>query len=232
MTPKRDDDAGHAPERPGSRFSRRDWWCILFYVSVAVATGFADLRMRAYPKHAATKFIPGVVANAEPAPGRYRVLAPYLDYQVARVTGVSPQTVWHITRLLWIFLAYCIIHVYLRTCLPPEAAVAGVLLTAATPPLTFTNSWAHPDHLPELALFTLGAFAIARRSDLLFAAALAAAAFNRETSVFLVLLYAVAGPVTRIHAVRTAIFGLEWFAIYGGLRLWRGLEHYQYWQVE
>jgi hypothetical protein len=231
MTPKRGDDAERAAVHVGSRFSRKDYWCILFYVSVAVATGFADLRMRAYPKHPVTKFIPAVVANTEPAPARYRVLAPYLDYQVARVTGVSPQTVWHITRLLWIFLAYCVIHVYLRTWFAPEAAVAGVLLTAATLPLTFTNSWAHPDHLPELALFTLGALAIARRSDLLFAAALAVAALNRETSVFLVLLYAVAGPVTRIRVVRAGIFGLEWFAIYGGLRLWRGFEHYQYWQA-
>jgi hypothetical protein len=43
-------------------------------------------------------------------------------------------------RLLWIFLACVFMHVYLRTWFHPEAAVAGMALTAATVPLTFTNS--------------------------------------------------------------------------------------------
>jgi len=219
------------PAAVGSRVGRKDYWCVLLYVSLAIATGFADLRMRAYPKHPVTKFIPAVVANAEPAPARYRVLAPFIDHFIGRVTGASQQNVWYATRLFWIFVAYCIIHVYLRTWLTAEAALAGVALTAATLPLTFTNSWAHPDHMPELALFTLGALAVARGSDWLFAMALAVAALNRETSVFLVLLYAVAGPLTRRRVLGVGLFGVEWLAIYSGLRAWRGVQHYDYWQA-
>jgi hypothetical protein len=215
---------------PATHFGRKDCACLLLYVTIAIAVGFADLRMRAYPKHAVEKFIPAVIANIEPAPAKYRVLAPYLHDYTIRVTGASPLAVWYGSRLLWIFLACVFMHAYLRTWFQPEAAVAGVALTAATIPLTFTNSWAHPDHIPELALFALGAAAIARRRDALFAVALAAAALNRETSVFLVLLYAVAEPLSRARLLRAVLFGLEWLTIYGGLRLLRGLEHYEYWQ--
>ena len=144
---------------------------------------------------------------------------------------MSLLTAWYITRLLWIAAALCILHVYLRTWFPPAAALAGVGVVAATLPLTFTNSWPHPDHMPELALFTAGALAIARRKDVLFAIVLALAAFNRETSVFLVMLYAVAEPLTPARLARTAAFGFEWLSIYGGLRYVRGLQHYDYWQA-
>jgi hypothetical protein len=210
---------------------RKDVGCLLLYAAIALAIGFADLRMRAYPKHPVEKFIPAVVANTEPAPAKYRVLAPYLNHYIGSVTGASAMNVWYATRLLWILLAFLAMHAYLRTWFAPEAALAGVALTAATLPLTFTNSWAHPDHMPELALFGLGALAIAQRRDGLFGIALAAAAFNRETSVFLVLLYAAAEPLTRARLVRVALFGLEWLAIYGGLRLARGVQHYDYWQA-
>jgi hypothetical protein len=160
----------------------------------------------------------------------YRVLAPFAIDGVARATGASLVTVWYASRLLFIFLALCSIHFYLRTWFPPEAALAGVAITAATLPLTFTNSWPHPDQMPELALFTLGATAIVRQSDGWFAVALAAAAFNRETSVFLVALYAIAEPFTGRRFVTMVLFAVEWFAIYGGLRVARGLRHYDYWQ--
>jgi hypothetical protein len=210
--------------------ARKDYWCVLLYVTLAVATGFADLHMRAHADNVTKSYIPGVVAGTESAPGRYRVLAPLLIDGAAKVTGASLESAWHLTRLLFIFLAYCAIHAYLRTWFSSEAAFAGVALTAATLPLTFTNSWPHPDSIPELGLFTLGALAIARRADGLFAVTLAAAALNRETSAFLVLLY-FAQPWTRSRAVRAALFGLEWLAIYAGLRLARGLQHYEYLQA-
>jgi hypothetical protein len=211
--------------------SRKDYACLLLYLTMAIAMGFADLRMRAYPKHPVQKFIPAVVANTEPAPARYRVLAPYLDYYIARATGAASSNVWYTTRLLWLFLACCTMHAYLRTWFEPATSAAGVALMAATLPLTFTNSWAHPDHIPELALFGLGALAVARRWDLLFGVSLAVSALNRETSVFLVVLYAAAEPLTRARLVRSVLFGLEWLAIYGGLRWLRGFQHYAYWQA-
>jgi len=210
---------------------RTDFSCLLLYLTLAVAIGFADTRMRAYPMHQVDTFIPAVVAGTESAPAKYRVLAPFLDDSLARMTNASPKTVWYFSRLVWIFLAFALTHLYLRTWFPPGAAAGGVTLVAATLPLTFTNSWSHPDHIPELALFMLGAMAIARNSDRLFAVALAAAALNRETSVFLVLLYVAAEPLSRRRLGRAALFAFEWFVIYAGLRFARGIEHYDYWQA-
>ena len=211
--------------------TRKDGACLLLYASLAIATGFADLHMRPHTEKVVTECIPGVVANTEFAPGKYRVLAPLVIEKTAAVTGLSLQATWYISRLLFILIAFWCLHLYLRTWFAPEAAMAGVALTAATLPLTFTNSWPHPDSMPELALFTLGAMAVARRQDVLFFVVLALAAFNRETSAFLVLLYFVASPFTRAHIVRTTVFAAEWFTIYAGLRLARGIQHYDYWQA-
>jgi hypothetical protein len=213
------------------RMIRKDYWCLLLYLTLAVATGFADLRMRAHPSRGAVEFGPAVVANTEYAPGKYRVLAPFVNHYLSEAFDASPQNVWYVTRLAWILLAYVVMHVYLRTWVAPEAALAGVALVAGTLPLTFTNSWAHPDHVPELALFTLGALMIARRSVRGLAIALALAALNRETSAFLVLLYLIVEPITRGRMLQTTLFGLEWLAIYTGLRLWRGWESYDMWQL-
>lgn len=212
--------------------SNRDLWCVLLYITFAVAIGFADLRMRAHTDNVVKNYIPGVVAGTESAPGLYRVLAPFTIDGLARATGVSLFNVWLATRLAFIFAAFCSLHMYLRTWFEPEAALAGVATAAATLPLTFTNSWPHPDHMPELALFTLGAAAIARRRDGFFAIGLALAALNRETSVFLVILYAVAEQWTKPRLLRIAAFGAEWLAIYAGLRALRGLRHYDYWQAD
>lgn len=209
----------------------RDVKCLLLYVTFAVAVGFADVHMRAHTDNVVKSYIPGVVAGTESAPGLYRVLAPFTIDALTHATGAQMIDVWYATRLLFIFIAFCALHYYLRTWFSPGTSLTGVAITAATLPLVFTNSWPHPDHIPELALFTLGAMAIARRRDGWFAAVLALAAFNRETSAFLVLLYFVAEPLTPARTLRTAIFGVEWFAIYAGLRAVRGLRHYDYWQA-
>ena len=62
--------------------SRSDGWCLLLYVTFAVATGFADLRMRTHTDHVVKVYIPGVVAGTENAPGKYRVFAPMLIEEV------------------------------------------------------------------------------------------------------------------------------------------------------
>ena len=209
----------------------KDGWCVLLYLTLTVSTGFADLRMRPHTLNVVNSYIPRVVANTEFAPGKYRVLTPYIVDRIAKLFDAPLLNVWYITRLLWILAAYCLLHIYLRTWFSPEASLAGVALTAATLPLTFTNSWPHPDSMAELALFSLGAMAIARGAYGLFATALSAAAFNRETSVFLVLLFVVAEPLTQARIVKAALFSLEWITIYAGLRLTRGLEHYDYWQA-
>ena len=103
---------------------RSDFHCLLVYITLAVATGFADLRMRAHYDHVVASYIPGVLANTDGPPGVYRVLAPFLVDLLADLTGASIHAVWYTTRLLWILLAYLIVHFYLRTWLRPRSRSA------------------------------------------------------------------------------------------------------------
>ncbi len=198
---------------------------------MSVASGFVDLRTRAYPARAYEEFMPRVVDGTADAPEKYRVLVPFSLNAIARATGLTPGTLWHTSRLVLFWLAYVLFFIYLRTWLAPPDALLGTAIVAATIPLTFTNSWAHPDHIAELALFTAGCLAIARQQTVWLFVLVAAAALNRETAVFLVPLYFLTGPVSRGRVALTVLLLIEWGAIYTGLRLWRGFQHYDYWQV-
>ena len=211
--------------------TRGDWFAVILYAGAAVSTGFVDVRVRSYPEHAYKVYMPAVIDRTSGAPALYRVLVPYAFDWLARVTGISRAGLWHASRLLLIAAAYGAFHWYLRTWFPPVGALSGTLLVAALLPLTFTNSWAHPDHFAELFLFTLGCAAIARGHEWLFAAVLVAATLNRETAAFLVALYAAAGDWSRRHLSRTAGFAAVFATVYVGLRVWRGFEGYDYWQL-
>ena len=204
---------------------------ITLLASLAVASGFVDYRARIFPEYVFQTYIPGVLDGTYGAPAIYRVLAPYSIHALGQVTGLGPAGAWHLNRLCWFFAAYLILDAYLHTWFDDRTALTGTVLVAATLPLTFTNSWASADHIPELALFSLGCLAVARQRDLLFGMTLAAASLNRETAGFLVLLYAVGGPWSRRRAGRTMLFAAVWASIFVGLRLWRGLEHYEYFQL-
>jgi hypothetical protein len=195
---------------------------------VSVASGFVDLRMRQYPLRAYDEFIPRVVDGTADAPERYRVLVPFTVYGIVQSTGIPIPIVWHATRLALFFAAYIIFYAYLRTWFGHTPSLLGTALVAATLPLTFTNSWAHPDHVAELALFTAGCAAIAAHRVGWLAAILALATVNRETAVFLIPLYVLTGQRIRSRLGVAAALALEWSAIYVGLRLWRGFVQYDY----
>ncbi|MCC7008739.1 MAG: hypothetical protein IT184_07975 [Acidobacteria bacterium] len=203
---------------------------LLLYATVATAIGHVDYHVRANPERGFAEYTPGVVAGTEPAPGRYRVLAPYAYEGLAALTGFDRRSTWVLFRWLTIFAALGATHWYLSTWFDRGPSVAGVLLTTALLPLTFTNSWAHPDHLMELFLFTWGTACIARGATALFAAVLVANALNRETSAFLVVLFWMAGPFDRRRLRLTVGLGLLWLSIHAGLRLTLGVETYDPWQ--
>jgi hypothetical protein len=212
-----------------------DTLALVVYAGATLALGFADFRMRRFPLKVVAEYIPGVIDGTYGAPAIYRVLAPYTTHYFSAWTGVDPLVGFLVTRLVWIFAALVSVHFLLRVWYSPAASLGGSLAVAAFLPLTFTNSWAHPDSFPELCLFTLGCLAVASRRDVLLYPVLALAALNRETAIFLVLLWAVVRWGTTSlpsFVMRVAGYAAAWAVVYGGLRWWRGVQHYQYWMLD
>jgi len=215
--------------------SSRVWggWLTVFllYAAVATALGHVDYHIRASPERGFAEYSPGVVAGTEPAPGRYRILAPYAFSGLVQVAGLSPRTGWVLFRWLSLLAALLATHLYLATWFDRGPAVTGTLLTASLLPLTFTNGWAHPDHLFELGLFTLGCACIARGWTSWLVLVLVANGLNRETSAFLVPLFLLARPLHARHVRQAIGLGAVWLAVYVGLRWVLGFEAYDPWQL-
>jgi len=146
--------------------------------------------------------------------------------RLRQATGLEPAYAWVLWEWLSIFAALAAAHFYFSTWFDRGSTVAGSLLIAALIPLTLTNNWPYPDQFLELTLYTLGCACIARQIDWAFLVVLAASAFNRETSVFLVLLFLLSRPFARRHLIWTAAAALLWAAIYVGLRVRLGFVKY------
>jgi len=203
------------------------------YFVIATAIGFADFRMRVHPDRGFDAYPRGVVDNTEDPPGKYRVLAPFAFEGLVAATGWDRQLAGVVFRWVTIAAGLLATHWMLATWFSPVQALSGTMFSALVLLLTFTNSWPHPDHFVEWALCAAAVGAIARGHHLLCGVVIALAALNRETSAFLVLLYAVVPrwPWAVGQWLRLAGIGGVWALIYFGLRFWRGVAWYDPWQV-
>jgi hypothetical protein len=190
------------------------------YLAMATAMGFVDHHVRAFSDHAYAQYVPEVIGGTAPPPARYRVLAPFAYAQLVRSLGVAPESGWIVFRWLCLAGAFAAGHLLYRTWFSHGAALAGNAVVAVLLPLTFTNSWGHPDHLMELLLFTFGCACAARGWLALFLATLALAGLNRETSFLLVLVFIGAEVLTFRRLAWIAAAAGVWGAVYVGLR-WR-----------
>ena len=200
------------------------------YLAIATAIGYVDLRVRTHPERS-LQYVDSVVAGAEEPPGRYRILAPYAVVGFEHVTGFERANSWIAFRWICLLGAMLAGHFYFRSWFDAAPSAAGNVLIAALIPLTFTNAWSNPDQFTELCLFTLGCAAVARGWTWTFVPILVLNALNRETSAFLVLLFALARPLTRRHLIWSGGIGALWALIYVGLRWWRGFATYNPWQL-
>jgi len=213
-----------------------NWRAFLLYVCVALSLGFVDHRVRRekYREHVVTEYIPSVIAGTSGSPAKYRVLMPFSLDAFTRWSGQDAYTVFLFSELMFIGASLIVTHLYLRQWFTDAGSVGGTVGLAALLPLTFPNTWAHPDSFPDLLLFTAGCLAVAARRDLLLGAILLIGMFNRETMAFLALLWAVhrLPEWRRPETIRNGvlIFGIC-ATVYVGLRWVRGFEHYEMWMV-
>jgi len=211
----------------------RSRWIVvlLLYGAIATSLGHVDFHLRSYPERGFTEIVPAVINGTEFPPGRYRVLGPYAYEGLRRMTGLAPATAWVLFRWLCLFAGLLAMHWLLRAWFDDRTAVLGAIASAALLPLTFTNSWAHPDHLLEWGLFALAMACLAHDRFTLFVPALALCALNRETSVFLLPLALGARPISRRLLIEGGIATAIWATIYVLLRVWKGAAWYDPWNV-
>lgn len=200
------------------------------YGVLAVVLAFLDHRVRRFPRHVVTEYIPSVLDSTSGAPAKYRVLMPFTLDRLTQWTGGDPYIVFLFVELAAIMAALVSLHLLLRHWFSARAAMAGVAGAAAILPITFTNSWAHPDTFPDLALFTLGCLCVVRRREVQLAAVLLVGMLNRETMGFLLLFWGLQNwwpSRTRRATIGLLFLFAVCVSVYAGVRWVRGWETYR-----
>src|SRR5262245_9739100 len=141
-----------------------------------------------------------------------RLLAPLMSYDAAfdRVSTVFYFAA--ITAMLWSLYAW------LRWWFSDEAALIAALIAACAIRITMRQHDYAPYSFLEPTFVAMTLLAILRRQHVWLGALVAAASFNRETAVFLVLLYLVTSDGSRQAWARTIAYGSIWAAIFLGVR--------------
>ena len=154
-----------------------------------------------------------------------RLLAPLMSYDAAfdRVSAVFYLAA--ITAMLWSLFAL------LRSWFTDEAALIAALVAACTIRITMRQHDYAPYSFLEPTFVALALLAILHRRHALLGVLIAIASFNRETAVFLVLLYLVTSDGSRQAWARTIAYGAIWAAIFLGIRAVSG-ERERYWSIE
>jgi len=152
-----------------------------------------------------------------------RVLQFWIPEQIIRVFGVSIADAYMLQRWLFVFLAFCCFHLYLRRWFNRAATFAGVVFLAAVLPLTYGNYLQESAPLLML-IFLLTLWAIRERWTAAYVVLLFVGAMTNETILILPAVYFVWSlrePTIR-HATRvlgrTLLASLPAFAIIAVIR--------------
>jgi hypothetical protein len=156
--------------------------------------------------------------------GPTRILSRAMPYDTAydRVSVVFYLAA--IVGLLWSLFAY------LRVWFSDEAALIASLVAAGTIRITMRQHDYAPYSYLEPTFVALALIAILRRQHAWLAALITLATFNRETAIFLVLLYFVTSDFSGRAFKWTAIYGALWSAVYLTVR-YVGGDADRYWTI-
>jgi len=138
-----------------------------------------------------------------------------------------------VLNFLIIFAGFWLLFRYLSIWFPDGYALGGVLFSACSMLVGFSEHFYQPWSLLEPALFTLGLLLLYRHMYIVFGIVIALATLNRETGILLALAYPVVNlflPADRRTTASASsrrlwlslIFLLIWATIYAGLRLTLG----------
>lgn len=186
-----------------------------------------------------------IIDGIAPSQYRHRVLVPYLVHALAK--ALSPLS-GHRQRLRLhdhgstgaFIIAYQVfdfaailfslgaLYALLAVWFTSEQSLVGTLLAAFTMQLTFRDHYFHPWSLLEIGLFALGFLLIYREQHKWFGVVLVAASLNRETSIYLLIVFFFTKVIdwkgkpviaSRKHLALLGIYSAIWLAIFVGLRV-------------
>jgi hypothetical protein len=168
------------------------------------------------------------------APNAYRVLPAFAAEATHRILGISAPYAYGINGCIFIFLAMCVFHFFLKKWFSTEITLVGILFVFAALPLTY-GLIAQPSDTFSLFIWAVGLMLIRDRKDIWLIPVILIGTLNRETTVFLILAYFLfrldEDAKGRLIGY-SAVYFLCWLAVYEGLRLWIGPRDYytDYWQ--
>ena len=216
----------------------RGWWPVLLSAALALVTTGVSMNAGGRLEHRGeTIALQQAILRAEPGTldGRpiyfpqfqNRILFPIVLATVVRVTAQEPSRVYLVLRILSSWLAFFIVlGVAGRLSGSPERATKTAALAALALILSFNHPWEHPTDVIDMAVFALAVlWTIEGRYWWMLALAVVASA-NRESSLFLSLLWiAVQGANTRLSRrlfVEAFVLGIVATAAVMGLRVGLG----------
>jgi len=155
---------------------------------------------------------------------QYRVLVYYAAAGLQKL-GISFKASYLILRGAGLLAVACLFHYLLLIFFPPGAAFTGVLILFAALPQTYLHYFMQEMDIPNLIVFLLGLIAIVRRRDWMLIPLIALGMINRETPVFLPIIWLFVRwdelPLRALAGFLTAYY-LTAFGVYGGLQAYFG----------
>ncbi len=177
----------------------------------------------------------GILEQTATAPDRYRVLVPWIVEPVirllARVTTYNTafEAAYGIFYLLGFAWLLWTLFAYLRIWFTEPQALVGALAAAST--LRLTMQEYTPFSVLEPGFFALALILSYRQRRWWLGLVVLLASLNRETAVFLPLLYAVTSPLTKKNVVTAIALFATWAVVFVGVRLVPG-DAYRYWTLD
>jgi len=203
----------------------------LMYLGLSMVTAYSNYKAGGLPSAA---WHENMMDLKSVAPNAYRVLPAFAAEATHRLLGVSAPFAYGINGCIFIFMAACVFHVFLKKWFSTEVTLVGTLFMFAALPLTY-GLIAQPSDTFSLFIWALGLLLIRDKKDVWLIPVILVGTLNRETTLFLVLAYFLfrwdEAPKGRLIGYSAAYF-VSWLAVYEGLRLWIGPRDYgtDYWQ--
>ena len=179
-----------------------------------------------------------IIAGTAPSPYQYRILVPFTTQILKSILAyITPDRAFIISYFLYDFFAITFsliaVYLYLNIWFTVEQALIGSLLMSALMPINFYYHYYQPWSLIETGFFALGLYFIFHQKIGPLTILVALAALNRETAIFIPLLFflpIVKNLIKKIYPfpsllkqlARGGILITIWLMIFLGLRIYFG----------